>query len=45
MERLEQGVVTLNHLLLVNDPGFGGLICVLNNRNEFLWVREKFAGE
>jgi hypothetical protein len=25
--------------------GFGGLIRVMNKRQEFLWVHEKFAGE
>jgi len=32
-------------LLKSKDPGFGGLVRVLNKRNEFLWVHEKFAGE
>lgn len=35
----------LHTLLKAKDPGFGGLIRVLNKRNEFLWVHEKFAGE
>jgi hypothetical protein len=26
-------------------PGYGGLVRLLNKRNEFLWVHEKFAGE
>ena len=25
--------------------GFGGLVRVMNKRQEFLWVHEKFAGE
>jgi len=32
-------------LLKAKDPGFGGLVRVLNKRQEFLWVHEKFAGE
>jgi len=35
----------LHSLLKSKDPGFGGLVRVLNKRNEFLWVHEKFAGE
>ena len=35
----------LHSLLKAKDPGFGGLVRVLNKRNEFLWVHEKFAGE
>ena len=27
------------------DPGFGGLVRVLNKRNEFLWVHPHFEGE
>jgi hypothetical protein len=27
------------------DPGFGGLVRVMNKRQEFLWVHERFAGE
>lgn len=27
------------------DPSFGGLVRVMNKRNEFLWVHERFAGE
>jgi internalin A len=34
-----------HHNLYDNDPGFGGLVRVMNKRNEFLWVHEKFAGE
>jgi hypothetical protein len=25
--------------------GFGGLVRVMNKRQEFLWVHERFAGE
>lgn len=32
-------------LLKAKDPGFGGLVRVMNKRQEFLWVHEKFAGE
>ena len=37
----------LHALLKAKDPsfGFGGLVCVMNKRQEFLWVYEKFAGE
>jgi hypothetical protein len=35
----------LHALLKAKDPGFGGLVRVLNKRNEFLWVHQKFAGE
>jgi len=35
----------LHALLKAKDPGFGGLVRVLNKRNEFLWVHEKFAEE
>lgn len=35
----------LHALLKAKDPGFGGLVRVLNKRNEFLWVHEKFASE
>ncbi|MFZ5908871.1 MAG: COR domain-containing protein [Chloroflexota bacterium] len=52
--RMERGVgiraesATLRELhamLKAKDPGFGGLIRVLNKRNEFLWVHERFASE
>jgi hypothetical protein len=51
---LEHGVGTraenatlreLHALLKAKDPGFGGLVRVMNKRQEFLWVHEKFAGE
>jgi len=51
---LERGIATraenatlreLHALLKAKDPGFGGLVRVMNKRNEFLWVHEKFAGE
>jgi hypothetical protein len=51
---LEHGVATradgstlreLHALLKAKDPGFGGLVRVMNKRQEFLWVHEKFASE
>lgn len=35
----------LQSFLKTQDPGFGGLVKVLNKHNEFLWVHEKFASE
>jgi len=35
----------LHTLLKAKDPGFGGLVRVMNKRQEFLWVHEKFASE
>jgi hypothetical protein len=35
----------LHALLKAKDPDFGGLVRVMNKRQEFLWVHEKFAGE
>ena len=35
----------LHALLKAKDPGFGGLVRVMNKRQEFLWVHERFAGE
>ena len=35
----------LHALLKEKDPGFGGLVRVMNKRQEFLWVHEKFASE
>jgi len=35
----------LHALLKAKDPGFGGLVRVMNKQQEFLWVHEKFAGE
>jgi len=35
----------LHALLKAKDPGLGGLVRVLNKRQEFLWVHEKFVGE
>ena len=34
-------------LFKAKDPsfGFGGHVRVMNKRQEFLWVHEKFAGE
>lgn len=51
---LEQGVAIraenailrkLHALLKAKDPGYGGLVRVLNKRQEFLWVHERFARE
>jgi hypothetical protein len=35
----------LHALLREKDPGFGGLVRVLNKRHEFLWVHEQYAKE
>jgi len=35
----------LHALLKAKDPGFGGLVRVMNKRQEFLWVHERFTGE
>ncbi len=35
----------LHALLKTKDSGFGGLVRVMNKRQEFLWVHERFAGE
>jgi Leucine-rich repeat (LRR) protein len=35
----------LHALLKAKDPGFGGLVRVMNKRQEFLWVHERFASE
>lgn len=35
----------LHALLKAKDPGYGGLVRVMNKRQEFLWVHEKFKGE
>jgi len=51
---LEHGIATradgstlreLHALLKAKDPGFGNLVRVMNKRQEFLWVHEKFTGE
>jgi hypothetical protein len=34
-----------NFHLKEKDPGFGGLVRVMNKRQEFLWVHERFSGE
>lgn len=34
-----------NHPRITKDPGYGGLIRVMNKRREFPWIHEKFAGE
>jgi hypothetical protein len=52
--RLERGVAIraedavlreLQALLKAKDPGFGGLVRVMNKRQEFLWVHEQFTKE
>jgi hypothetical protein len=35
----------LHGLLKEKDPGFGGLVRVMNKRQEFLWVHPQYAGE
>lgn len=35
----------LHALLKVRDSGFGGLVRVMNKRQEFLWVHKRFASE
>jgi Leucine-rich repeat (LRR) protein len=35
----------LHALLKAKDPGFGGLVRVMNNRQEFLWVHPQFENE
>ena len=35
----------LQALLKERDPGFGGLVRVMNKRREFLWVHPRFEGE
>lgn len=35
----------LHTLLRAKDPSFGDLVRVINKRQEFLWVHEKFANE
>lgn len=44
---LAQGAVLrqLHAWIKEEDPGFGGLVRVLNKRNEFLWVHSKFESE
>jgi hypothetical protein len=32
-------------MLKQKDPGFDDLVRVMNKRQEFLWVHERFAGE
>ncbi|MCA9920890.1 MAG: hypothetical protein KC421_00890, partial [Anaerolineales bacterium] len=44
--RAEGGALRELHALLKKqEPSFGGLVRVLNKRQEFLWVHEQFAGE
>lgn len=35
----------LHALLKAKDPAFGGLVRVMNKRQEFLWVHPQFEGE
>jgi hypothetical protein len=35
----------LHSLIKAKDPGFGGLVRVMNKRQEFLWVHEQFRQE
>lgn len=35
----------LHALLKAKDPGFGGLVRVMNKRQEFLWVHARFEKE
>jgi hypothetical protein len=44
--RAENAILRELHTLLrAKDPSFGGLVRVMNKRQEFLWVHEKFASE
>ncbi|CAK8723687.1 hypothetical protein GMJAKD_13070 [Candidatus Electrothrix aarhusensis] len=44
--RAEGAVLRQLHVLLKEkDPGFGGLVRVMNKRREFLWVHPQFEGE
>ena len=46
MQRAEGALLReLHSFLKEKDPGFGGLIRVMNKRQEFMWVHERFAGE
>ncbi len=46
MQRAEGAMLREFHSFLKEeDPGFGGLIRVMNKRDEFLWVHESFEGE
>ena len=46
MQRAEGALLReLHSFLKVKDPSFGGLVRVMNKRQEFLWVHEKFASE
>ena len=35
----------IHALLKAKDPGFGGLVRVMNKHQEFLWVNERISGE
>ncbi len=46
MQRAEGALLReLHSFLKEKDPGFGGLVRVMNKRQEFMWVHERFAGE
>ncbi|MGC1374580.1 MAG: COR domain-containing protein [Anaerolineales bacterium] len=47
MMRRAQGATLreLHTLLKSKDAGFGGLVRVMNKRQEFLWVHKRFVGE
>lgn len=46
MQRAEGALLReLQSFLKAKDPSFGGLVRVMNKRQEFLWVHEKFASE
>jgi hypothetical protein len=46
MQRAEGALLReFQAFLKEKDPGFGGLVRVMNKRQEFLWVHERFASE
>ena len=46
MHRAEGALLReLHSFLKQKDPGFGGLVRVMNKQQEFLWVHEKYASE
>jgi hypothetical protein len=46
MQRAEGALLRELHAFLKEkDPGFGGLVRVMNKRQEFMWVHEKFVSE
>ncbi len=40
-----KGAILRGLYVLLRDHGFGGLVRVMNKRQEFMWVHEKFASE